>query len=143
MIVAGVILLLLGYLLPLLIPVPLVLVTLAIWLGWILLIIGAILWLLGSVRSQPVGRRSHFGSVGSWPVGRRRRYDAVEGEPVVLGSVRSQASSAPRPARRGYGSRLVAVARTPCRRIPGTSRSYAHRDTRCTAGARRASGRKR
>jgi hypothetical protein len=82
MIVAGVILLLLGYLLPLLIPVPLVLVTLAIWLGWILLIIGAILWLLDSVRSQPVGRRSHFGSVGSWPVGRRRRYDAVAGEPV-------------------------------------------------------------
>jgi hypothetical protein len=47
-----------------------------------LLIIGAILWLLGSVRGQPVGRRSHFGSVGSWPVDRRRRYDAVEGEPV-------------------------------------------------------------
>lgn len=69
MIVAGVTLLLLGYLLPLLIPVPLVLVTLAIWLGWILLITGAILWLLGSVRSQPVGRRGNSGSVGSWPVG--------------------------------------------------------------------------
>ena len=82
MIVAGVILLLLGYLLPLVLPVPLVLVTLAIWVGWIFLIIGAILWLLGSVRSQPVSRRRHFGSGGFWPVGRRRRYDAVEGEPV-------------------------------------------------------------
>ena len=82
MVAAGVVLLLLGYLLPLVLPVPLVLVTLAVWLGWILLIIGGILWLLGSVRSQPVGRRRHFGSVGSWPVGRRRRYGAVEGEPV-------------------------------------------------------------
>lgn len=83
MIVAGVILLLLGYLLPLALPVPLVLVTLAVWLGWILLILGAILWLLDSVRSQPVGRRRHYGSVGSWPVGRRRHFDAVEGEPVA------------------------------------------------------------
>lgn len=74
MIVAGVILLLLGYLLPLVLPVPLVLVTVAIWLGWILLIIGAILWLLDSLGSRPVGRRRHYGSVGSWPVGRRRHY---------------------------------------------------------------------
>ena len=60
MIVAGVILLLLGYLLPLVIPVPLVLATVAIWLGWILLIIGVILWLLGSVRGRPVGGRRHY-----------------------------------------------------------------------------------
>jgi hypothetical protein len=82
MIAAGVILLLVGYLLPLVLPMPLVLVTLAVWLGWILLIIGAILWLLDSVRSQPVGRRRHFGSYGSWPIGRRRRFDAVDSEPV-------------------------------------------------------------
>ena len=81
MIAAGVVLLLIGYLLPLAVPVPLVLVTLAVWLGWILLIIGVILWLLGSVR-QPVGRRRHFGSVGSWPVGRRRHYGAAGSEPV-------------------------------------------------------------
>ena len=37
------ILLLLGYLLPLVVPVPLVLVTVAVWLGWILLVIGIIL----------------------------------------------------------------------------------------------------
>jgi Family of unknown function (DUF6131) len=83
MIFAGVILLLLGYLLPLVLPVPLVLVTLAVWLGWTLLILGAILWLLDSVRSQPVGGRRHYGSVGSWPVGRRRHFDAVDGEPVA------------------------------------------------------------
>jgi hypothetical protein len=40
MIVAGVILLLVGYLLSLVIPVPLVPATVAIWLGWILLIMG-------------------------------------------------------------------------------------------------------
>ncbi len=73
MIAAGVLLLLFGYLLPLALPVPLVLVTLAVWLGWILLIVGVVLWLLGSVRSQPVGRRRHFGSGGRL-FGRRRRY---------------------------------------------------------------------
>lgn len=78
MIVAGVILLLLGYLLPLVLPVPLVLATVAIWLGWILLIIGVVLWLLGSVGRQPVGPRRHFGSVGSWPVGRRRHFGSVD-----------------------------------------------------------------
>jgi hypothetical protein len=60
MIVAGVILLLLGYLLPLVIPVPIVLATVAIWLGWILLIVGVILWLLGSVGRRPVYGRRHF-----------------------------------------------------------------------------------
>ncbi len=60
MIVAGVILLLVGYLLPLVLPVPLVLVTLAIWIGWILLIVGVVLWLLGSVSHRPVGGRRHY-----------------------------------------------------------------------------------
>ena len=60
MIVAGVILLLVGYLLPLLIPVPLVLVTVAIWLGWILLIVGVVLWLLGHVAGRPVAGRRHY-----------------------------------------------------------------------------------
>ncbi|HZU46179.1 MAG TPA: DUF6131 family protein [Mycobacterium sp.] len=60
MIVAGVVLLLLGYLLPLVLPVPLVLVTIAIWLGWILLIVGVVLWLLGSVGRRPVGGRRHY-----------------------------------------------------------------------------------
>lgn len=60
MIVAGVILLLIGYLLPLLIPVPLVLVTVAIWLGWILLIVGVVLWLLGHVGGRPVAGRRHY-----------------------------------------------------------------------------------
>lgn len=82
MIVAGVILLLIGYLLPLVVPVPLVLMTIAIWLGWILLIIGVVLSVAGSVGGQPVGRRQHFGSVGSWPVGRRRRFGSVGGQPI-------------------------------------------------------------
>jgi hypothetical protein len=43
-----------------LIPVPLVLVSLAIWLGWILLIIGIVLLLLGSVGRRPVGGRRHY-----------------------------------------------------------------------------------
>ena len=81
MIVAGVILLLFGYLLPLVLPVPLVLVTVAIWLGWILLIIGAILWLLDSVGRQPVGRRRHYDSVGRQPVDRRRHYGSVSSWP--------------------------------------------------------------
>ena len=82
MIVAGVILLLVGYLLPLVIPMPLVLVTLAVWLGWILLIIGAILLLVDSVGRQPVGRRRHFGSVSRWPVGRRRHFGSVGDRPI-------------------------------------------------------------
>jgi hypothetical protein len=82
MIVAGVSLLLIGYLLPLVVPVPLVLVTLAIWLGWILLIIGLVLFVVGSVGEQPLGRRRHFGSVGSWPVGRRRRFGSMGGQPI-------------------------------------------------------------
>ena len=60
MIIAGVILLLLGYLLPLVLPVPVVLATVAIWLGWILLIAGVILWLFGSVGRRPVYGRRHF-----------------------------------------------------------------------------------
>ena len=60
MIVAGIVLLLVGYLLPLLIPVPAVLVTVAIGLGWILLIVGAVLWLLGSVARRPVAGRRHY-----------------------------------------------------------------------------------
>jgi Family of unknown function (DUF6131) len=60
MIVTGVILLLLGYLLPLVIAVPAVLVTVAIWLGWILVIVGVVLWLLGSVGRRPVGGRRHY-----------------------------------------------------------------------------------
>jgi len=60
MIAAGIVLLLLGYLLPLAIPVPVVLVTVAIWLGWILLIVGVVLWLLGSVARRPVGGRRHY-----------------------------------------------------------------------------------
>jgi uncharacterized protein YjbJ (UPF0337 family) len=66
MIVAGIVLLLLGYLLPLLIPVPLVLVTVAIWLGWILLIVGVVLWLLGHVAGRPVAGRRHYW----WTAGR-------------------------------------------------------------------------
>ena len=60
MIVAGIVLLLLGYLLPLVIPVPIVLATAAIWLGWILLIVGVVLWLLGSVARRPVAGRRHY-----------------------------------------------------------------------------------
>jgi hypothetical protein len=60
MIVTGVILLLLGYLLPLVIAVPAVLVTVAIWLGWILVIVWVVLWLLGSVGRRPVGGRRHY-----------------------------------------------------------------------------------
>lgn len=60
MIVAGIVLLLLGYLLPLAIAVPPGLVTVAIVLGWILLIVGAVLWLVGSIGSHPVGGRRHY-----------------------------------------------------------------------------------
>jgi Family of unknown function (DUF6131) len=60
MIVAGIVLLLLGYLLPLVIPLPVVLATVDIWLGWILLIVGVALWLLGSVARRPVGGRRHY-----------------------------------------------------------------------------------
>lgn len=60
MIAAGIVLLLVGYLLPMLIPVPVALVSLAVWLGWILLIIGIVLLLLGSVGRRPVGGRRHY-----------------------------------------------------------------------------------
>jgi Family of unknown function (DUF6131) len=52
--------LLLGYLLPLVLPVSVVLATVAIWLGWILVIVGVILWLVGSVGRRPVGGRRHY-----------------------------------------------------------------------------------
>jgi hypothetical protein len=70
MIVAGVILLIVGYLLPLVLPVPLLLAAVAVWLGWILLIVGAILLLLDNVGRRPVGGRRYYGR----PVGGRRRY---------------------------------------------------------------------
>jgi hypothetical protein len=70
MIVAGVILLLVGYLLPLLLPVPLVLAIVAVWLGWILLIVGVILLLLDHVGRRPVRGRRHYRR----PVGGRRHY---------------------------------------------------------------------
>lgn len=70
MIVAGVILLLVGYLLPVVLPVPLVLAAVAVWLGWILLIVGVILLLLDQVGRRPVGGRRHYRR----PVGGRRRY---------------------------------------------------------------------
>ena len=60
MIVAGVILLLLGYLLPLVIPVPAGLAAVAVLIGWILLIVGVVLWLLGSVGRRPIGGRRHY-----------------------------------------------------------------------------------
>jgi Family of unknown function (DUF6131) len=70
MIVAGVILLLVGYLVPLVLPVPLLLATVAVWLGWILLIVGVILLLLDHVGRRPVGGRRYYRR----PVGGRRRY---------------------------------------------------------------------
>jgi Family of unknown function (DUF6131) len=70
MIVSGVILLLVGYLLPLVLPVPLVLAIVAVWLGWILLIVGVILLLLDQVGRRPVGGRRHYRR----PVGGRRHY---------------------------------------------------------------------
>jgi len=70
MIVAGVILLLVGYLLPLVLPVPLVLAAVAVWLGWILLIVGVILLLLDNVDRRPVGGRRHYRR----PVRSRRYY---------------------------------------------------------------------
>jgi hypothetical protein len=70
MIVAGVILLLVGYLLPLVLPVPLVLAIVAVWLGWILLIVGVILLLLDHVGRRPVRGRRHYRR----PVGGRRHY---------------------------------------------------------------------
>jgi Family of unknown function (DUF6131) len=70
MIVAGVILLLVGYLLPVVLPVPLVLAIVAVWLGWILLIVGVILLLLDNVGRRPVGGRRYYRR----RVGGRRRY---------------------------------------------------------------------
>jgi Family of unknown function (DUF6131) len=70
MIVAGVILLLVGYLLPVALPVPLVLAIVAVWLGWILLIVGVILLLLDNVGRRPVGGRRYYRR----RVGGRRRY---------------------------------------------------------------------
>jgi Family of unknown function (DUF6131) len=70
MIVAGVILLLFGYLLPLVLPLPLVLAAVAVWVGWILLIVGVILLLLDEIGRRPVGRRRYYRR----PVGARRRY---------------------------------------------------------------------
>lgn len=51
MIVLGIILLVIGYLL----PMPLL-----ITIGWILVVIGAILWILGAVGRPVAGRRYWF-----------------------------------------------------------------------------------
>ncbi len=51
MIILGIILLVLGYLL----PMPLL-----ITIGWILVVIGAILWILGAVGRPVAGRRYWF-----------------------------------------------------------------------------------
>jgi hypothetical protein len=51
MIVLGIILLVLGYVL----PVPIL-----ITLGWILLVIGAVFWIMGSVGRPVAGRRYWF-----------------------------------------------------------------------------------
>lgn len=50
MIVVGIVLLLLGYL----IPVPLL-----AWLGWILVVVGVIFWVLGAT-GRPVGGRTRW-----------------------------------------------------------------------------------
>jgi hypothetical protein len=51
MIILGIILLVVGYLLPL---------PLLITIGWILVVIGAILWILGAVGRPVAGRRYWF-----------------------------------------------------------------------------------